>query len=130
MGLGLSLGLRVYQKCSLCDGTTDEHNAGCPFAQLQVLEDSRPAITCPKCNKGSVEINTGDYYECRECATQFTRAEQGIEEEVIFVDWKHDTTLRVAVLPDKGRGEFKIDRDLARVQKIIDEGKNGISNNG
>jgi hypothetical protein len=58
------------------------------------------------------------------CNTQYSRS--GFHEDLgwektVLIDLGKDEAITVLVMPDKGRGEFKVDRDMARVQRLIDE---------
>jgi phage anti-repressor protein len=88
-----------------------------------MLEATRPNISCPKCRQ-RVEVNTLDYYECRECHTQYSHS--GLHEElgwerVVLIDMAKDTVISVLVMDEKGKGEFKIDRDMAKIEAAIKE---------
>lgn len=121
----MHLGFFQYQVqlCRICNESVSDHAEDCPYKQLENIDGNRPNIQCCKCG-GRVEANTSDYYECRMCNTQYSRS--GFHEDLgwektVLIDLGKDEAITVLVMPDKGRGEFKVDRDMARVQRLIDE---------
>ncbi len=113
-GIMLRLRVTVSLQCPHCRESINAHSPNCPAHDLQKLVEKRMASTglCPVCKKesASVELNAGDFYECRKCHTQFSTAESGSAEE----DWTWLTIngefIIVIVLKDKGKGDFPLDK--------------------
>lgn len=123
MQLGLSLSLRptIYQKCSSCDGTINNHASDCPELRIQGLVEQLLHIQCNKCGKGEVELNTSDYYECRLCHVQYTTfGHESPWERSILLDLKNDRPITTLLLPDRGSGKFKIDEQVRKWEEVRD----------
>lgn len=119
--------LRLSQgiKCRACGGFMHEHEAGCPqeklaaFANAALLREHH----CPKCHQGSVAINRDDFYECRECRTQFATGpacgeDAATLEKGIILDYHENCAINVVVMTSKGRGKF---RDNAIIEVLKQE---------
>ncbi len=94
--------------------------------RLQKALDGQKHIFCPKCNKNKVDVNTSDYYECRECHTQYTTTDAFADESwervilIIDMDAPMETGVRHAiVLPDKGEGQIRFDIEIATIKKLL-----------
>lgn len=115
-----SLGLR----CLYCK-TRDGHSPYCLQAQLDELCRRRKYIECPKCGKNAVDVNQGDYYECRGCHTQYTTGERDGSFERTFLVINEDIPIDegvkiVLVLPQKGVGKFPIDERIASLKLEVE----------
>jgi hypothetical protein len=62
-----------------------------------------------------------DFFECRLCHVQFCRSENpGFR--IIYLDDSHERDLIVVyVRPDKGDGNFPIDRSLKKLEETLRE---------
>lgn len=134
MGLKLSHRLALQIECDCCEGymgagTGDpsDHAPSCPRAALQRLYQpcGRHLLWCPECHAVAVEVNTGDFFECRECATQYSRGiTPGHDPETLkehhFIDEDGDEYIPVRVLPEKGDGEFRFDKIVEKYTKQIE----------
>jgi hydrogenase maturation factor HypF (carbamoyltransferase family) len=91
---------------------------------LEYLESLRKHFLCPKCHEESVDVNNGDYYECRQCHTQYTTGGYSDEwERVIIIDMDGDFNtgaIAALVMPDKGTGDFQIDSEIAKVREEME----------
>jgi hypothetical protein len=130
MGLGLRTAprLAMVQNCEYCTGKVDDHAPGCPAARLDYLVTQKKQILCPNCKAPAVDVNTSDFYECRSCHTQYTRAQidnvgGGTELVSLLID--EDAPLSegmktVRVLNQKGSGSFAIDNEIIEIRKKYD----------
>ena len=123
MSMGLSLNIYHYAKCTLCGESIAQHADTCPHNRIQMIDAQRSCIRCPVCPKGRVEVNTDDYYECRECNTLFTTS--GIHEgkrlkKSILFEERKDEAINVLILKEKGKGLFKFDRDMKKIEEEIE----------
>src|SRR6478736_534388 len=109
MGLGLNLRLRTTLRCNVCYGLIPEHTPECPQKQLEEYLDAQlnHEYSCPKCHKGRVAVNDGDYWECRKCHKQFTSGiacgeDVDTLERTFLLNLSQDEVIDVAVLTPKG----------------------------
>jgi len=118
MGLGLRRVLAL--QCTIC-GSNNGHTTDCPMGRLDVLHNERRLLPCPTCETDSVEVNKSDWFECRNCNTQFSRS--------IVVDTSNpektmlhapDESFHVYVLKNKGTGDFLIDEQIQSLQEQIE----------
>lgn len=119
------MGMRLHQvqRCSACEGTLNDHDEGCPRAQVDFWEERQRRIPCPTQCGGTVGVNKQDYYECRNCGIQFTSgcgAPEGAE-KYFLDDPKASDLVMVQVLPNKGSGEFPVDEELKRAQEVLEQ---------
>lgn len=121
MGLGLQLSLTRSQKlhCRYCEGSLDNHEQQCPQAAMERARDARRFLECPVCSKNAVDVNASDYYECRECRSQFSRGAQheGCGEDKFL--WVDGQPRRVVLLSQKGKGKFPSDKSFKKVKKYF-----------
>ena len=113
--------MTTYAQCRLCGESISEHAPGCPHVVLQSLLDRQKSIECPRC-KGSVDVNSSDFYECRECNTQFSRtkmAPNATHERIILLDMKNDEPIPVLVMSVKGQGKMRWDKEIEQAKKSI-----------
>jgi hypothetical protein len=114
---GMSLGHAVVLKCSYCQGTIGEHEESCPQEITDQLRFLQRTMPCPKCKKGTVDRNADDFFECRSCHRQFTTADRDDSwEKLILFDDFHDEYFHVALMPNKGKGGFPLDRQIKEVK--------------
>ena len=121
MGFSQDVSCLLALQCSVC-GAYDGHEPDCPKARLEALLEEQYMIPCPKCNANRVDINSHDYYECRDCHTQFSRAAHHGQEglEVVYLDDPRNGDLVPAsVLPIKGDGKFHIDQLIEQARKDV-----------
>ncbi len=113
----LSLCQFITQECSYCNGTIAEHESGCPEGIIENLFSQRRNLECPNCGKKEVEVNVDDFYECRNCHTQYVTTDwNGSWERAFIIDMNASiagAAINVQVHPVKGKGKFKLDRDIA-----------------
>tara|TARA_Y100000310_G_C20340342_1_gene649498 strand:- start:264 stop:659 length:396 start_codon:yes stop_codon:yes gene_type:complete len=125
MGMGMSI--RMYIECRLCGEPTSEHSPSCPEVYVQEMESRRKHIRCPKCKKKAIDVNTDDFYECRECHTQYctgmTMAKGEDPECEFLLDFHDDVPIKVVVMDEKGKGKMKWDIKLEEAFKIREEAK-------
>lgn len=124
MNLGMNLGMNLYCLCTICGESIEDHAPSCPELRCKELADRMSHIECPHCYKGTVEVNRGDYYECRKCHTQFTSGEAVIGhdpatlERTALIDYDENRVIPVLILPEKGHGEIRIDILLKEAVKV------------
>lgn len=130
----MNLGLHIHILCQACGKPWDEHEPECPRGKIIRLMDTEEIhAKCPLC-RGALAVNTSDFFECRECHAQFCtgygggvdpdEAPQhfllgGIGQDFGCLDGK-----KVVELPDKGTGEFRLDRAVEALEKQEQEWKN------
>ena len=126
MALGFQLGpsLRPQQNCRYCTGSIDNHAGGCPVAALKHAQEAQLFLECPKCQRAAVDANAHDYYECRKCNSQFSRAahHEGEGERITLISEK-GRALPVIVLANKGEGKFPTDDALKSALKLLRQAK-------
>lgn len=134
-GLSMECNMRMCLKCRICNEDMDTHARGCPEGIIKEIIEKHRVIKCPVCRRTKVEINAGDFYECRACRTQFSRshicgpnAAEELEETYLFPD--SGEVLKVLIMKEKGEGKFPFDRYLKkfrqlrnRAMKVIDQRK-------
>ncbi len=130
----MQLELRNHLICEACGKPWDEHDPQCPRGRIiQIVESQQLNVKCPCC-RGQLEINDGDFFECRKCATQFCSGVATAGEDATTLpkhmliggagmDFDRFTGTRVAQMTGKGKGEFKIDRALRQLEKLEEEWK-------
>lgn len=129
VSMKLVLEPRQVLLCSHCDRPFgEEHDkSDCPRAQIARLAQTRREYPCPVCAKrgdrGRVEVNAVDYFECRECHTQFSASETVCGEDPDTLDTAHllDTTyenraIKVLVMKNPGEGKFKVDLAIQKIK--------------
>lgn len=118
-----SLGFRLYMSCIICEQPTEEHDPDCPMHRLAVLQAKVSKITCPQCHKGTVDINEGDWYECRKCHTQYSAGAivpyKGKLPKAVLIDFDDNRAFDVLILPDKGHGKIRIDLQIKELGRIV-----------
>lgn len=121
MNLGISANVRVIVRCNVCK--SDPHTEWCPVPRLERLHELNRHIECPICNEQGIGINILDFYECRLCHAQFTSGTGANlnEKAAIFIleDLKTGGLKTVVRLPNKGNGDFPLDKAIEKVQKEI-----------
>ena len=122
---GMSLGMSVYQACTVCGQSVEEHAPDCLFRRVAELEDAAMRAQCPICHQNSVGINEKDYFECRACHAQFCSSEfvpghdPALLKEAVVINWQEDSYVKVLVLPEKGDGKFPLDEALAKIREQL-----------
>ena len=119
--------LRLSQgiKCRACDGFTHDHSGDCPQGRLTAFCTAMALreYHCPKCHRGFVAINRGDFYECRKCHMQFSTGPacgepaESLERTYILTD---DQAIQVLVMTSKGLGEFRDDAIVKMLRQEVD----------
>ena len=116
---------RMEMQCTLCKKSIDSHDENCPQRWIEhLLDEVANSIPCPKCDDGDVEINRGDFYECRSCGTQFTAGEACKTNK--FTDLhnrKTDKEIHVSIMAAKGSGEFPIDQQIKAARIAVLEAR-------
>lgn len=108
--------------CPAC-GAHSGHHTGCPSAALDYLTSRQRHIHCPKCGEYAIDVNQGDYYECRVCHTLYSTgfADSHNPEKTFLDDPRLDDLIIVSVLQKKGEGRFSIDQAIKKAQKNLRE---------
>jgi len=122
MSMGMRMSHRLLQRCAVCQNPEGEHSEDCPIARLDDLMDARIYVPCPKCRDGKISINNSDFYECRACHTQFTcgvGVDSDNPELVYLDDPKRNDLVPCHVLLEPGKGSFRYDEAIERLQKEI-----------
>ena len=116
----MSTGQRLILSIPCCHCKRENgHVDDCPVVKVKALEARRSSLSsCPKCTVGSLEVNAGDYFECRNCHTQYSTSGciEG-DETFTLADWKRNETIRVQILPHKGEGKFPVDEHERLVKR-------------
>ncbi len=106
MRMSLGHGHELVLECNYCKRSISNHKLSCP--QLACEEAHRRILNyiCPACSASAVDVNDSDYFECRSCHRQFSRADQrdGVDTR-LFLD-AGDNFLPVVQLPEPGKGIF------------------------
>lgn len=128
MRLSLRPTQRLAIRCTICNGD-GEHTDDCPFTRLEALRKKQKRIQCPTCGASAVDVNAEDYYECRQCHTQYCRAEHPLlpvtgEKKQLIID--EDAPIMegfrtVHVLVDKGNGKFPSDEAVENLRRQFEE---------
>ena len=125
MGAGIQMIIAIA--CPVC-GSKDGHNPGCLQVQLQRLLDQQKHIQCPECDAMDVGVNNDDFYECRQCHTQYTTgknyADADAKKAYLILDMDAPIAqgvATVAILPTKGTGQFRLDQEIEKIQEAIAE---------
>ena len=112
------------RRCPHCNGTVDGHEPGCPQGHLAALLERRNNIECPCCFRRAVELNQSDFYECRECNTQFSTTEAGmkpgLKKELLLVSGK---PVSVLVMEEKGDGKFPNDEAIVKAEQRLEQAR-------
>jgi hypothetical protein len=111
------------------DGNPEHHEPNCPRAALQRLCNTpgkRIILSCPRCSKTAIEINTSDFFECRKCHTQYSASITpghitATLPHTRLIDWDRDDVVPVAILPERGEGKFRFDRMIDPYHKQVEE---------
>lgn len=124
MSMSLNFGLRQYMECKLCKQPIphdDDPNSQCPEAICERLAARIRKINCAKCHKFAVDTNENDFLECRLCHTQYCTSSivagydaSTLEQVALFDD---DQIINAVVLPEKGKGNIRIDIALKLATK-------------
>lgn len=130
MHLGLSMGMHQYLECVICEGAMpDHHKEDCPAGRLKALVDRFPVLQCKKCRKHKVYPCAGDFLQCTECRTIYSRGAAGPYDttklERVFYDITGEMDLvTFVVFPDKGTApldeDFPILKRIHDLQKEVD----------
>lgn len=118
----MSMGLRQIQLCSICEEDIQNHAESCELGRLEKLVRLQVSHNCPLCHKRSVSLNRDDFYECCECHTQFSRTPlygEPVHCGVRLHILTEDEALPVHVLAEKGKSNFKFDREIAEAQAAL-----------
>lgn len=113
-------------KCKICAHSIKNHSKDCLLTELKEYQQKQLYIPCPKCHNKSVDLNIYNYYECRECHTQFVAGfpiedeELESDEQVILMNIKNNEIIFAYALKNKGDGKFIYDDHIADLQKKID----------
>ncbi len=121
MDLSINQKLIITLPCPVCDAV-EGHKHDCESEKIRTLDLLNTRIDCPICSSGKIGINQDDYYECRDCHTQFsssplTDSEQ--PEKTTLIDSEKDTIMSVFILEAKGVGRFPLDEAIKKLQKKI-----------
>ena len=127
MGMGIGVGghmsLSCQIRCSFCN-SADKHEPYCPMGILKKLTDLQRFIECPACLEKQVDVNSSDFYECRSCNTQFTTGDLFANEDTcsstMLDDPRREDLVRVLILPDKGIGDFPLDRRVEKARQAYE----------
>ena len=117
----MSMNLRMVQSCCICEQSVEEHAPDCELGILEKLLRNQISYECPLCHK-SVSLNCLDFYECRDCHAQFSRTPlygEPIHCGVKVFLLTESEALSVFVLAEKGKGEFKSDKAIARAEEAL-----------
>lgn len=126
MHMGLVMAPRLCMKCGICsEPIPHEEHSQCPRAQIERLVQAQDVerLPCPKC-QGLVQINLNDYYECRRCHRQYSRAgiNPGVANtsalERVFL-LRENEAIQAVILPEKGSGQFRVDREIQAIRELI-----------
>lgn len=115
---------RQIIECGLCGGNIgdwEEHHEAhpeCPHAKIGKLLAERKQYGCPVCpGRSTVDLNVGDFFECRQCRTQFSASDiviggdTGIAKPAFLID-ADLAAIPVHVMKQKGDGVFRSDQIL------------------
>lgn len=121
MGTKLGLSLKIALKCPLCDSDSEEHKPGCLYAELERYRLTQRYLTCPTCRARKVGVNSSDFYECRDCHTQYSRGihPEHDQNKTLLDDPIEADMFWVVTLSEKGQGDFPIDKAIERVNAQI-----------
>lgn len=101
--VGMGMFVEIVIPCPICK--TKKHTDDCPVPLLEGLRKRARHLPCPKCNSLAVGRNAMDYFECRQCHTQFCSSAiadcQDPSEEFIL-DQRQDRLIKVLVMQTKG----------------------------
>jgi hypothetical protein len=121
----MSFGLYQILECTICGQSCEDHAPNCPELACKAVAALKENIRCPQC-RGSIGLNTEDYYECRKCHSLFSTSEIVVGydvatlKKVILLDWKRDVTINCVLLPIKGKGDMFWEKQV----KIVNDARN------
>ena len=129
MHLGITRGLYLGITCPAC-GAIGRHDRDCPKPTIDMLRSRQLHEECPECGKRDVDRNDSDFMECRQCHTQYRRANAYDDLGTgrwVLLDLRTDPDMaHFFVLDQKGTGEFSIDvalKEAIERFRIMSEGK-------
>lgn len=96
----------------------------CPQPQLELVLGLRKFICCPICQASAVDLNSDDFYECRECHTQFSARAWASENmnRMVTLDVPGDEgPVFTVVKSEHGKGDFPSDKAVERWTKACQE---------
>lgn len=107
--------------CEICHAHID-HKKNCPVPQISDLKKTQRFNLCPICHADGVDLNARGLYECRYCHRQFKRADNGdIQSRLASMSDDLDLDVgifKVVILEDEGAGNFPIDQEIVRLEKL------------
>lgn len=98
--------LRLTVKCRHCHESVSEHLSSCPMLAYEEAQRRLLCYGCPSCGACTVEVNDSDYFECRSCHRQFSRAAHHDGEGSRLYLETGDDILPIVVLPEQGKGNI------------------------
>lgn len=113
----------IREICQTC-GKEGGHKPFCPGEQLKLVLGLRKAIKCPDCKAHAVDLNSDDFYECRECRTVFSTGYNESERKnrrVLLDIPGYDDLVPAVVRSQPGRGDIPVDAQIDRWQKACDD---------
>ncbi len=128
----ISLSIGRSQKCETCNSHIG-HKKNCPVPAIAGLEKARRYNLCPICHADGVDFNDLGLFECRYCHLQFKKADNG-DIQARLTNMSDDLDLdagifKVVILENRGAGNFPIDQEIVRLEKIAkamrENGRNG-----
>ena len=120
----MKAGMTLLSKCPKC-GQSNGHSSDCVYGKIERLESKARHIACPNCRKNTVGLNADDFWECRECHTQYTSSPATADsddcvEKLLVIDLNapiHQGCQRVLELKTKGEGNFPLDHEIEELRK-------------
>lgn len=119
MGMRMSMGCYQIVQCCYCGQSVSDHADGCPQGRVEAAQNLFLCIECPKCGKYTVEVNDGDFYECRECHTQYTTFGYDMSWEQKWL-YSRGEMIKVLVHPNRGSGIFPVDENFRRIREAFE----------
>jgi hypothetical protein len=126
MGLSIGFGFRQMLICSICEQDMSDHDRSCPQRAIEAIYKTEMHINCPNCHKkNGIALNKNDFFECRDCHSQFSSSPIGDGKKIFLMDKDKDDFIQVINLAEKGEGKFLIDEqyELAKTAKRIAKAK-------
>ena len=121
--MGMRMGVYHDHKhslvCCYCGGSVCNHADDCPQGRVEAAQDLFLGAHCPKCNEYSVEINDDDFYECRNCHTQYTTGLYDSSWEQKWL-WCRGEMIKVLVHPNQGSGVFPVDENFRQAREAFE----------